>query len=486
MEKNIDAVFYEFCYYILPEEYSDLNGISDGAVINARRLKEQNCMAPNFIYESIEDETVEIVNRSRLFPVKINLYTKEEYNKILAEQVQRVCPGCLRFIDDGNFDDLEGHHREISLDGVCYERDDDEGYASYQNFTFWFLNELKEKAEDIKKLIDGGDAEELDKLCKECCEYAAQPYKFYGQKRDDKYFLFMQCRYTGEEYLNMLDYAAHCSMAEGSPLYETNLILIPFIPEGAEGYKGNIDKNILVGRLEQSNVPWKFNLILSGVEEDDFYDYLCFNIGEDRVLRIIEDVSTDELDGTLLTADEICDKIKENDSRIPVSFPPTLPYGWENRETAAPHKRNIDGETSLFMLACICGDTGELPAMELLGEYSYAYLYVPADGADAETIYDTVSYYLDSEDKVPEPVLLKEDFIYSFMRLGFCECSDENSCGCAFDLFVADEKAFYRYIKILAPVLSYYGARLVVFNESGINEYVCGTDILPAGGEESN
>ena len=104
----------------------------------------------------------------------------------------------------------------------------------------------------------------------------------------------------------------------------------------------------------------------------------------------------------------------------------------------------------------------------------------------SEAVYDAVNYYLENEQSVPEPVLLKDSFVNSFITTGFANCTAEGEQGWAFDAFVADENAFYRFLKILAPVLSFYGAKLVVVNEAGINAYACGKEILPLGGTESN
>ena len=127
MEKNVRAFFYEYKYYLFPESCNTLEALKGLGNVTATRLKEVRCMAPDFIYESMEEEELEITQPEHLFEVFVNLYTGEEYDGILSKQVDRVCPGCERFIPDGDPRDtgnLEGHHREISLGGVCYERED--------------------------------------------------------------------------------------------------------------------------------------------------------------------------------------------------------------------------------------------------------------------------------------------------------------------------------------------------------------------------
>lgn len=84
MEKGVKAVFYKYKYYIFPDGV-DITQVADGTVINAKRLKEERCMAPDFIYESIVEESVEVESARLLFPVTVNLYTSKEYDAILSE-----------------------------------------------------------------------------------------------------------------------------------------------------------------------------------------------------------------------------------------------------------------------------------------------------------------------------------------------------------------------------------------------------------------
>lgn len=496
MEKNLDAIFYNFKYYILPEG-TDLGAIADGAIFNAKRLKEVDCMAPDFVYESIEEEALEIADKNLLFPVKVNLYTKKEYDAILLTQINRVCPGCLRYNDDGDDEHLDGHHREISLGGVCYEREDEDSrLATYARRVYWFYSELAERLDELAACIDNDKAAKFNKICKDCARYIMAPANFYGTRRDGKYILYMECSFCSDLYLTMFAYTAYASKFEENPLTKAGWTVIPFIPEGAEGYKGKIKGDTPVGRLVQSEIPWKYYLKIrtgkAAIEKakmkliDEVYGYMAFKVGEDLLHRTIEGIET-ETDGLPAeTADEICEKLLTADEQLPDVFPPLLPYGWENEENFTPFKSSINGVSSCFNFANVCAEPALAENVEFCDEFAYAYLFVPASGENEEAVYDAVKYYLENETSVPEPILLKEDFINSFITTGFAQCTAEESQGWAFDMFVADEKMFYRYIKILAPVLSYYGAKLVVINASGVNVYECGNEITPLGGGASN
>ncbi len=488
--ESVNAIFYEFRYYLLPEGCT----VTDGAVINARRLNERECMAPDFVYGGITDETLEITDAARTFPVTVNLYTQEEYDALLLKRIKRVCPGCVRYSDDGDDTRLDGHHREISLRGTCYEREEEGTPPSYATCVEWFYGDLAEAADELAACVDGGDSAKFNKICQKCARYIVPPVRFFGEKRDGKYVAYMQCSNYSDLYLNMLAYTALSARYPETPFARAGWSVIPFIPEGANGYKGKINGDKPLGRLEKTDLSWRYDLVVNvkkGLSEkqtdklaDDAYRYLSFKIGEDRMLRVLGAVRTEE-GSAELTADEICEKLREADADIPSHFPPSLPYGWESAD-ATPYRSVSNGVTTCISLSELACDPTEAEGINFGGEFAYAYLYAPATPERYEEIYGVLSRYLCGEDSVPEPVLLKDEFNYSFMSVGACNCSYGGGEGIAFEFFVADENKFYRFMKILAPVLTAYGAKLVVVNGAGVNEFVCGVDITPAGCGESN
>ena len=112
-------------------------------------------MAPDFIRESMSEEFLEILEPSRIFPVSVNLYTREEYDELLKKQVEKRCAGCRRY--GGNSEDLTGHHREISLAGVCYSREDETDIPSFSRFAEWLWEVLAEETNELASLIDKGE-----------------------------------------------------------------------------------------------------------------------------------------------------------------------------------------------------------------------------------------------------------------------------------------------------------------------------------------
>lgn len=94
MEIGLKAFFYEYKYYLLPDGCADAEDVRKLKMAEVRRLKEENCMAPDFVYESAETEFLVIAAPERIFPATVNLYTREEYDALLSKQVEKRCPGC--------------------------------------------------------------------------------------------------------------------------------------------------------------------------------------------------------------------------------------------------------------------------------------------------------------------------------------------------------------------------------------------------------
>ena len=54
MEIGLKAFFYEYKYYLLPDGCADAEDVRKLKMAEVRRLKEEHCMAPDFVYESVE------------------------------------------------------------------------------------------------------------------------------------------------------------------------------------------------------------------------------------------------------------------------------------------------------------------------------------------------------------------------------------------------------------------------------------------------
>lgn len=494
MEKGIDAVFYNFKYYIFPDEYADLSVIESGAEIKAKRLKEELCMAPNFIYESIEEETLTVENAKLLCPVKVNLYSHEEYDKILAEQVHRVCPGCKRYIDNDD-PSLDGHHREISLDGVCYEREDGNS-APYSTRVWWFYDDLKEHLDELAKCIDKGNQKKFDKICKECAKYIKAPEKFIGGVKDGKYCIYMQAGLGGSFVAALLAYTAAVGAQKNIGLSDAGWQISPYLPAGVKKYKGKIkDETKLAALVPVEGYEDKFEIKLYCKDESDkkrdaafvdFCAYMTDKVGEKLLLNGMGTVEFTDSNDDFLNAVQVVEKFSAIENER-LKFPPGVHIGWSAKDDALPYRRSCEGFTVCSVLSAIAAEANLAENFAFNGLMAYAYVFVPTT-ADTVSELEVVSEYLAGEDKVPEPLLYAEDFTPSLRQLGVFACySDEDiPNGMAFDFLVTDEKAFFRFMKILTPVLVRYGARIVVVNDDGVQEYKPGYVIEPADGGTAN
>ena len=90
MEKGLRAFFYEYKYYLFPESCADTEDLKKLGKAEFRRLREENCMAPDFVEESIVSESLEIGNPEKVFPVTVNIYTQAEYDALLKKQVEKL------------------------------------------------------------------------------------------------------------------------------------------------------------------------------------------------------------------------------------------------------------------------------------------------------------------------------------------------------------------------------------------------------------
>ena len=502
MEKQVKAVFYKFKYYIFPEEFQNLNQIACGTVINAKRLKEENCMAPDFIYESMVEESVEIEDTKLLFEASVNLYSAKEYDACLSEQVKRVCPGCRRFIDDGKELDLEGHYREISLNGVCYEREDERS-VSLLNRIYWFYGELSEHLDELADCIEKGDGEKFNEICQESAKYVIQPVKFFGDKSNGKYRLYWQTSLGSELYYTIMHLVGVASKIPNNPLTEAGWEVLPFIPQKPENYDGSLKEDEPVASLTQSQVPWRYlvNVYTGKTGEDDIpelifnlHRYLSYNLGENVVINAVEGYEITEDKGSLISPAEICERLKQkieewdkNNESSSKEFPPLVPYSWDD-EGVLPYKRSVGGTSICYSLASIGVDT-DIEKIHFDLGFSYAYIFIKITPEKIDGAIETLWWYFTHATEVPQPIRLEEDFYLGFSNVGICECSGEGlhaDQGIAIDFILADEKEFYRFVKIIAPVLKSYSAKLVVVNDAGVNEYVCGYEITPVSTEENN
>lgn len=137
-----NAIFHKNAYFLLPKEFltceafmADLRSrdlpaeyqmipLLEDYRIRSFTVNKGICMAPYFISGYRDDPiTVTINNPDDIYPTQAERLTQEEYNTRLRKLVESYCPGCLGYKPlSPKVQSLNGHHEEISLNGVCFFR----------------------------------------------------------------------------------------------------------------------------------------------------------------------------------------------------------------------------------------------------------------------------------------------------------------------------------------------------------------------------
>lgn len=120
-----EAFYYQGEYYLLPPDaptFSQFRArIADGVSLRLRKLPSTGCIPPYFIEEEIRERALTIADCRRIYPVTVYVLPRKTYETHLREAVISKCPGCGRYGNDAQ--DLTGHFDEISLSGICLERE---------------------------------------------------------------------------------------------------------------------------------------------------------------------------------------------------------------------------------------------------------------------------------------------------------------------------------------------------------------------------
>ncbi len=152
----MDAIYYKEHYYLLPEKYENFNSFFED-------LKNSSFPVEIFTYEMHENyeikgpinkgisfapyfidgynlntQSVIIENINEVYPADIEILTQEEYNIRLRNVIEEHCPGCIFYKPlSKNVRSLNGHFDEISLDKLCFIRQETKPSPNY------FLSSLR-------------------------------------------------------------------------------------------------------------------------------------------------------------------------------------------------------------------------------------------------------------------------------------------------------------------------------------------------------
>lgn len=485
------AIFYEYKYYLYPENCSSLKDIAALGEYEFKRLKEEYCMAPDFVYKSIVSERVNLSDEAHLFDVEVKLYTREEYDKLLTEQVKAHCFGCANF--GGDPSDLEGHHSEISLDGSCYLRESKGGHWSYARCADYFWGIIANNAKFLEKLIDSGNQKKLNMLINNELKHFSFPLRFYGKKIDGTYNLFIS---TADFYtpvaLNVIAFLVAVANREHGSFSGTGWKISAQVPAGVikgKGYKDNepaaylyeISDNRYVACIKHrayQNAKKRIKLI------GKLNAYLNAELGEDVVCNVIEDYDVVPVyaEETALTATALKREIRNAYDRqysdifgdVKPAFPYAQTYGInEEVNSDQPKPRflpfkeyvvsGVSGAIDVTMTTYDLLEAERKPVWVSI--LNYFYLYVPVkEGVE------TVQWYLANAHLVPEPIRDPENDLPCAWNFGVADCGDR---GGIIEMLVADDKKTFGSLRRIAPVLNSFGVKLVTVSGK-VDVYNCG------------
>lgn len=501
MEKGVRAFFYEYKYYLLPDDCAETAELPEGE-FPAKRLKEERCLAPDFIYESIAEEVLKIEDRAKVFPVSVNLYSRAEYDALLRVQVEKHCPGCLRYSEgDGDGDGLSGHHREISLSGVCYEREEEGERPSFADCVRFFWDFVGENLNRIAAWADEGNQTEINKLLNGVLSRFFLPLDFFCGEEDGHYCLCM----SAHEYPTYDLFPVVSALASSAGLPRFRLCaegwsVYPYFAKGV--YKPRLRPDYFrrpprlfvtmenggefpsIAVLEEGASEWSSRRING--RKSAAYKYLCASLGEDLLLAGSESIGlADRMHGNAreVTIEELAEilaaRTEEAFGRVLFPAPLLLHAGPDesDRPRPLPYKEKVrDWVTTCYLMSPeYPSDSAGSSLFEVFG-IGYAYLYFPDSGAEGDSEKRRVwEDYWTNLSAYPAPVFLKTEAKVFSRGVGMCLAED----GFALDYMVFDERAFFRALRALAPVLTACSAKIVTVKQDEVIVYDPGYVIRP-------
>lgn len=406
METQVKAFFYEYKYYLYPEGCKGVEDIAAPGKGIFRRLKEEKCMAPDFIYESIAEEELTIEDKSRLFDTSVNLYTAEEYNRKLYELIQTQCKECERYNKGKDFEDeIQGHHHELSLDGTCYLRETKEENWSFAMCADFFWYKVSLRLNELATWIDAGKFKKLNDYLNGELKHFSFPLTFYGEKTESGYRLYISIRvFFTPAANNVIRFLAEVANRPHGDLVDKGWTVVAGVPKGVRSGKGYRENSRVAFLYEVSDNVYGVCIKHAAFRKkkrvkliDKMNDYLTAALGDELVYNVVagyevvppyaeeQAVTMTQLKRDLEDAYERRFSTVFGDDKP--EFPAAVGYDGQeylseqgdNPTQFLPFKENIKGggsvapDVSLVSYAAVTG--GQKPVW--LSAFAYYYLYLP-------------------------------------------------------------------------------------------------------------
>ncbi len=295
------TLYYKTNTYEMPNDMTFQDFIEEvkrNPYIALRLFKEERCMAPYFIREDVQNVLLKIEDPDRIIESEGTLYFKEEYDRKLRGYVKKKCPGCVRY--DGDSGSLKGNDVEMTLDGLCFQRQEEQTY----NFklgveAFWKKFAAMEKK--LRSLVKKGQITEAKNQVKEIFNrhVGASGEILFGIGSRHTVMMMsglnnsmVQCvldyvicrapQELGEKWLFFSSINRECYQYQPSGDYDASKH-----PIRVSRKMRNVDRTrfevVFVADKEEDQDPRKANI--------ENYIYICSQIGENLLQNIVSDMS---------------------------------------------------------------------------------------------------------------------------------------------------------------------------------------------------
>ncbi|MDE7464019.1 MAG: hypothetical protein K2M48_03220, partial [Clostridiales bacterium] len=211
----------------------------------------------------------------------------------------------------------------------------------------------------------------------------------------------------------------------------------------------------------------------------ELYNGFRYALWEPMLFKTLCEFSLTSNGADLITIEQAAERIKsffaglvKNGGNDGNSYPPEQGFraGSERAEISLPFRQNLnEGVTKCADMSCLVEDA-DVNICWWKAMASFAYLVVPGQMDDIELPMSVLSRYFSEMSNVPVPIRDPDDSRMVGTMIGIGDCGED---GYLVDYIIVSEKAFFRKLRILAPVLKAYGAKVVIVNKDGIAAYDC-------------
>ncbi len=221
------AFYYWGDYYLIPPAFPTLEQfLSSDAIqkeLTLQKLNENGCIAPYFIREEITEEILLIDAPEEVCPAKVELLSRDEYWSKLNQTAQEYCRECKKFKEDTSL-----LANELTLDGMCYEDEDDirdQFKDRVDDFWAFFLR----TEEELRKLLDEEKPGAEDLLY---AQLSFLPGTYLSlRKIKDRYYVMASSLY--DQYLSLL---LEYLIARAPEELKTRWEFYPYLPQNIYKY----------------------------------------------------------------------------------------------------------------------------------------------------------------------------------------------------------------------------------------------------------